>query len=282
MKTRLSKLRSSRQRSTSTITSQSASVSAIDKAMSRIANASQLGLLLLAAFGYFYTVIPVYQKSLLDEEIARKTIELKAKDSELQRKAAELAQLNISVTHAREVARRSQAEVGKPKGTVREQYTELRPRLIHEFQLLGSKLCKLGSIPDGGLATCIREKVLSTVNLSGLTDGDRKLLQSLVERDNQNIHTSWREFLGALKERRLQAETRKKALDEKCDQMRSSEEYKDKMKKISIDYQCNSDTINTRFEIINIDMDSHFKGEEFLASRLNYIAKDFFARSPNP
>lgn len=254
----------------------------IDKALSWIANASQLGLLLLATFGYFYTVIPVYQKSLLDEEIAKKTLELNAKDSELRVKAAELAELNEAVSKAREVARRSQAEVGKLKGTVREQYGELRPRLIQEFQFLGSKLCKLGSIPDGGLAVCIREKVLSTANLSGLTEVDRKLLQSLVDRDNDDIHKGWREFLSTLRERRNQAEVRKKELDGKCEQMRASEDYKDKMKKISIDYQCSSDAIGIRSDFLKIDMDSHFKGEEFLASRLSDIARDFFVNAPGP
>jgi len=33
---------------------------------------------MLAAFGYFYTVIPLYQKAMLDEEIAKKELELKA------------------------------------------------------------------------------------------------------------------------------------------------------------------------------------------------------------
>jgi len=31
---------------------------------------SQAGLFLLAIFGYFYTVIPIYQKELLTEQIA--------------------------------------------------------------------------------------------------------------------------------------------------------------------------------------------------------------------
>lgn len=282
MAIKLGRLRRIRRRNIAVTTSQSASVSVIDKTLSRVANASQLGLLLLAAFGYFYTVIPVYQKSLLDEEIAKKTLELNAKDSELRVKAAELAELNASVSTAREVARRSQAEVGKLKGTVREQYGELQPRLIQDFQVLGSKLCKLGSIPDGGLAACIREKVLTTVNLSGLTEGDRRLLQSLVERDNDDIHKSWHEFLNTLQERRNQAEARKKEFDGRCEQMRASKDYKDKIKKISIDYQCSSDAIDSRSDFLKIDIDSHYKGEEFLASHLSYIAKDFFAKVPAP
>jgi len=112
MTIKLGRLRRSRLRNTKTITGQSTPISLIDKTLSRVANASQLGLLLLAGFGYFYTVIPVYQKSLLDEEIAKKTIELNAKDSELRAKTTELAELNASVSIAREAARRSQIEVG--------------------------------------------------------------------------------------------------------------------------------------------------------------------------
>ena len=41
----------------------------LDIAMQRVANGSQIALVILAVFGYFYTVLPVYQKSLLDEEI---------------------------------------------------------------------------------------------------------------------------------------------------------------------------------------------------------------------
>jgi len=120
------------------------------------------------------------------------------------------------------------------------------------------------------------------VNLSGLTEGDRRLLQSLVDRDNDDIYKSWHEFLNTLQERRNQAEARRKELDGKCEQMRASEDYKDKMKKISIDYQCSSDAIKSRSYFSKIDIDSLFKGEEFLASRLNYIARDFFAKAPTP
>jgi predicted nucleotidyltransferase len=36
-----------------------------------------MGVLLLALFGYFYTVRPIYQKELLDEQIAEKEMELR-------------------------------------------------------------------------------------------------------------------------------------------------------------------------------------------------------------
>lgn len=44
--------------------------------LTRAASLSQPLLLVLAVFGYFYTVVPVYQKELLSEQIAAKEIEL--------------------------------------------------------------------------------------------------------------------------------------------------------------------------------------------------------------
>ena len=45
--------------------------------LKNLSNLSQLGLLLLAIFGYFYTVKPLYSKALLEEQVAEKEIELK-------------------------------------------------------------------------------------------------------------------------------------------------------------------------------------------------------------
>ena len=52
--------------------------SPLDIWLNRLSHLSQIGLLIIAVFGYFYTVVPFYQKSLLDEQIAQKEIELKA------------------------------------------------------------------------------------------------------------------------------------------------------------------------------------------------------------
>lgn len=50
--------------------------SPMDAWLTRLSSASQPLLLCLAVFGYFYTVVPVYQKELLSEQIAAKEIEL--------------------------------------------------------------------------------------------------------------------------------------------------------------------------------------------------------------
>lgn len=44
--------------------------------LERLGYLAQIGLLILAVVGYYYTVIPLYQKSLLDEQIAKKELEI--------------------------------------------------------------------------------------------------------------------------------------------------------------------------------------------------------------
>lgn len=50
--------------------------SLIDKLLSRSSHVAQIALVVVAIYGYFYTVVPVYQKELLSEEISQKEIEL--------------------------------------------------------------------------------------------------------------------------------------------------------------------------------------------------------------
>lgn len=257
-------------------------VPTLDRILSGIASVSQVGLLVLAGYGYIYTVLPVYQKALLDEEIAKKTLELNKKELELQIKNAELNELNAAVSQARESALQSQKEVGKLKGTVREQYSELQPRLLQEFELLGSKLCRLKSIPDGGFSICIRDNVLSTVNLSGLKAGDRKLLQKIVDHENNDIHATWREYLKTAQEKKHKAEVRKSELSESCEQKKASEEYKDKMKQLMIDYQCSVDSITSHFELEKIEGEINNFAYNLVATRLNQITRDFYAKAPPP
>lgn len=57
----------------------------LDKWLTRLSLISQVLLLFLAGYGYFYTVIPIYQLNLLTEEASKKEIEL----SEMRRKIAE-------------------------------------------------------------------------------------------------------------------------------------------------------------------------------------------------
>ena len=57
--------------------------SRIDDWLQRGSHVAQLCLVALAIFGYFYTVRPIYQKERLDEDVARKTLELETMKSQL-------------------------------------------------------------------------------------------------------------------------------------------------------------------------------------------------------
>lgn len=48
----------------------------IDKTLNRLSHISQIGLFLVAIFTIWYTVIPLYGKAILEEQISQKTLEL--------------------------------------------------------------------------------------------------------------------------------------------------------------------------------------------------------------
>lgn len=72
---RHSKVRASRQSGGTTIVI--SPQSKIDIWISRLASLSQFGLFVLTIGGLYFTVLPLYQKALLDEAIARKEVELR-------------------------------------------------------------------------------------------------------------------------------------------------------------------------------------------------------------
>lgn len=62
----------------------------IDAWLVRLGYLSQIGLLALGAFGLFYTVIPLYQKAVIDEQIAQKTLQLQRTTESLKKTYGEL------------------------------------------------------------------------------------------------------------------------------------------------------------------------------------------------
>jgi len=252
--------------------------SPIDKWLGRIANASQAGLLILAAFGYFYTVVPVYQKSLLDEEIAKKTLDLQKKESELTQKSSELASLTAAVSQMRGSLSHSQAEVGRLKGNLSEQYSELRYRLLEEFQLLGAKLCRIDKLPEGTFGACLIEKVLPTYNLKSMSSQDRDLLTKIVRASNSETSSGWQEFAKSIEQRREAYQRHKAEVAAKCEERRNTDDYKDKFKKIEIDYLCNKDQIALNSESTKIEIDALYSGDNFTRVRLSDIGKAFFGK----
>lgn len=68
----------------------------VDTFLQRLAWSSQIILVVAGVFGYLLTVRPVHQKQLLDEQIAERTISLKAATADLQKLQAEGAQLQAA------------------------------------------------------------------------------------------------------------------------------------------------------------------------------------------
>jgi uncharacterized secreted protein with C-terminal beta-propeller domain len=251
----------------------------MDKWFGRIANASQAGLLLLAAFGYIYTVIPVYEKALLDEEIAKKTLDLQKKESELAQKSAELASLTTAVDQMRGSLSSSQAEVRRLKGTLSEQYSELRNRLLVEFQLLGTNLCRIDTLTEGSFGACLIEKVLPTNNLKSMSSADRDLLTRIVQASNSETSSSWQELAKSIKQQRDDRQHHKAEVAAKCEERRSTDDYKDRLKKIEIDVLCEKDQFAFKMETIRIESAAYSSGENFTRARLLEISRTFVGKA---
>ncbi len=105
----------------------------VDSWLIRAAHLSQMLLLVLGVFGYFYTVLPVYQKSLLDEEIAQKALEIKAQEkriadlnAQIQTKVADLNDKDRQITLARSNERNAQTLAKSAKAEAEDNYRKLR------------------------------------------------------------------------------------------------------------------------------------------------------------
>jgi hypothetical protein len=266
----------------------------MDVLLQRLANGSQLGVLVLAVFGYFYTVLPVYQKSLLDEAIAKKTLQLNAmetritateallaaRESEFNGMNKKIGELRAAAATARQGLGQAKAEVGKLRGAVELQYSELRPRLFRDFQALAIAQCKLNTIPDGGFADCVESKVLPSPVLSSLEGTDRGRLLRIVREHNATIQKSWSDFSAGIEQRKREVERKKKDAQLKCEQLKSGNDYGDKMKKISIDYQCSVDLSQGSSDLFKIAIDELYSNDKVFSPALSLIARDFFAVKP--
>ncbi|HGM7587433.1 TPA: hypothetical protein ACKQGZ_001204 [Serratia marcescens] len=162
-------------------------LSKFDILSSRLANLSQVGLLLLAGFGYFYTVIPVYQKSLLDEEIAKKTLEINEKDKNLERlntqykqKIDEFSKISAEVEQAKKEASESKRNYQLMRSKYSHQYSELRTHLFGQFIIIGGMRCKVDMLRDGSLSRCLVSKVVKASELKELTSRDSQLLERII------------------------------------------------------------------------------------------------------
>jgi hypothetical protein len=251
-------------------------VNITDVVLQRFANASQLGVLILAVFGYFYTVLPIYQKSLLDEEIAKKTLQLNAMEAEFSAMNKKVVELRASANSAREGLGKAKAEVGKLRGAVDTQYSELRPRLINDFIALANNSCKLSDLPDGGFADCIESKVLSSSILTSLQEADRTRLLSIVRKHNAPIHKLWSDYSYDLEQRKKTIENKRKDANIKCENLKSGENYKDRTKKYLIDSECSSNYAEVSGDQLKLRLDEYYSWNKIISPAMSQISNDFF------
>lgn len=105
----------------------------LDLWLLRGAHASQLLLLILGLFGYFYTVRPIHQKEILDEEIAQKRIELRDKEKDMRVLSENIKKKSSELDEKERALGVAKSEAYSAKSEARESYSELRMQLLNQF-----------------------------------------------------------------------------------------------------------------------------------------------------
>lgn len=88
-------------------------LSVIKSIWDNIEKFSQLGLLILALIGYFYTVVPVYQKELLTEQISQKELDLTNKTNDLKKIQESFIQIQNSLQENEKIINNQQKLIAK-------------------------------------------------------------------------------------------------------------------------------------------------------------------------
>lgn len=101
--------------------------------LQRAAHLTQVLLLGLGVFGYFYTVRPIHQKEVLDEEIAQKRIERRDKEREMRVLAENIQKKSSELDDKERALGVAKSEAYSAKTEARESYSELRIQLLGQF-----------------------------------------------------------------------------------------------------------------------------------------------------
>ena len=264
-----------------------------DLVLPRVAHMSQFALVVLAFVGYVFTVLPVYQKSLLDEDIAKKTLELRVMEGNISKKEALLAsksseltnmserfnQLRGDVNTTRQGLGQAKAEVEKLRGVVDFQYSSLRywnMRSIREDTL---QTCKMSSSKDAGFAECLLKRVLDDSSLKQiLSPDDLTRLQRIVKSKIPQIQSATAEFWAGNARKKQQVQLQAKRVLDRCEQLRRMEDYKDAIKKISTERQCSLERAGIDGDLEQIKREESFANQTILHSPLLEIMGEFLNR----
>ena len=135
-----------------------------DKYLQRVSHISQAGLLVLALFGYIYTVKPLYSKAVLEEDIAKKQLEIKNKDNKLividknlQQKNNQLMTLNSQIESSKQEA--SEANLKYKKSL--NQLTAMKSESAAMQRVIESRNNELETAKTTSLKYCNKNKELA-------------------------------------------------------------------------------------------------------------------------
>src|SRR5665213_235397 len=171
------------------------------------ANVSQIGILALAAFGYFYTVRPVYQRDLLEEEVAKATLrldrtnaELSSAQDELKKTSADLkvARTELAATHSAF----SKELLGQRQRTVRLFFGAVAPCL--GLMLPPPPLMAPGETPpaavgpqsafDIPIGACLRTALATYKSSNHIADEDFHFLSDEIESSIPKLERTQKRF----------------------------------------------------------------------------------------
>jgi len=157
----------------------------LDLWLLRGAHASQLLLLVLGVFGYFYTVRPIHQKEVLDEEIAEKRMEVRNKERQLQAVTEDIRKKSNELAEKEKLLASARFDASTARSEARDAYDALR---LQYLGVVSGDFARCAQVAiekdlDGSELKRCPESVAerNSYMLEKLKPGDRQLLMSLVK-----------------------------------------------------------------------------------------------------
>lgn len=260
----------------------------------KIASLAQVLMLVLVAFGYWYTVLPVYQKSLLDEDIAKKTIELNKATKDLGSlhndmgnlrekvalKEVELSALQKSIEgykkesfNARVDASNAKQESIIARDNAATKYALLRSQSLSLFWGDLLRYCVGNAVAtDIKLGECFEAQSRKSAAFGKLDEADGRSVLVAIRRSVGVHKDSWNKIFQEYSDERKLLEG--KALEAK--QSFEAEKAKrkvttqqDKFDAITTDYNGESAIRKANFAIIELEMKLPVQHEKLLRIILN-------------
>jgi hypothetical protein len=168
---------------------------AVDRWCNRAGQLSQVLLLALGVFGYFYTVLPIYQKAVLDEDIAQKTLELREQEKrvatlngQIANKERELASRDQALSAA---SARATAAIGEARKNYQLVLTQVVGASVSHLQGCASPFSLIDP-KDWKLQSCGEEALKKMDTLLGeLRKQDRDLLAAALRKHLTNYQAEF-------------------------------------------------------------------------------------------